>query len=164
MIPLNVTHQALFTEALQLKLKGHKTVQPEVTVADAKPKTPLRETLSSLLSFFAESYRTTFGFNEGPPLHDALTIAYVSRPELFKTIRYRVDIDCSTGLGVGQTVVDVFNYRTCDNSWGSTGRNVLVAVDVDVGYQLVSLSYCFLIQLTMEIHRCLVSSICSLRL
>ncbi|KAF9506488.1 hypothetical protein BS47DRAFT_1378108 [Hydnum rufescens UP504] len=96
------------------------------------PTTPLRETLSSLLSFFAESYRTTFGFIDGPPLHDALTIAYVSKPELFETIRYRVDVDCSTSLGVGQTVVDVFNYRTCEDNWGSAGKNVLVAIDVDV--------------------------------
>ena len=140
MIPLNVTHRALLTEALHLKLKGYNSLPPEVTVAGAKPATPLRETLSSLLSFFADSYRTTFGFNDGPPLHDALTIAYVSKPELFKTIRYRVDIDCSTGLGVGQTVADVFNYRTCDSTWGSTGKNVLVAVDVDVSPQLVSYS------------------------
>jgi len=132
MIPLNVTHRALLTEALQLKLKGYDAISSRITVTDAKPTTPLRETLSSLLSFFAESYRTTFGFIDGPPLHDALTVAYVSKPELFKTIRYRVDIDCSTGLGVGQTVVDVFNYRTCEDNWGSAGKNVLVATDVDV--------------------------------
>ena len=44
--------------------------------------TTLRRTLSTNLSFFAEAYKRKYGM-PGPPLHDALTVAYISNPELF---------------------------------------------------------------------------------
>lgn len=46
---------------------------------------------SSVISFFAGTYKSTFGFDQGPPLHDALTITYVSHPELFKVRHFRVE-------------------------------------------------------------------------
>ena len=131
MIPLNVTHTALLTPDMHTRLRGHN---PASSDSDLPAKTPLRHTLSTLVQFFADAYRSTFGFTSGPPLHDALTIAYISRPDLFRTTRYRVDVDCSPhgSLSMGQTVVDVWNYRICDDSWGSSGKNALVAEEVDV--------------------------------
>lgn len=135
MIPLNVTHQAILTIQQHIKMKGHSAeLEPGADLLSRPSTTPFRNTLSTMLSFFASAYESTFGFVEGPPLHDPLTIAYIAYPEIFKTKRYRVDVDCSPhgALGVGQTVVDVWNYRECDDTWGSGGKNVLVAEDVDV--------------------------------
>ncbi len=54
--------------------------QPEA----APPATPFRQAVQQLLLFFAETYRTVFGFAEGPPLHDPCAVAYVLAPHLFK--------------------------------------------------------------------------------
>ena len=69
---------------------------------------------------------------EGPPLHDALTIAYIAKPEIFQVKRFRVDVEMGGNHGVGQTVVDVWNYRKTDDSWGPSGKNCLVAQGLDV--------------------------------
>lgn len=118
MIPLNVTHTAIFTPAHMQRLDPART--------------PLRHTLSTLLSFFAHAYRDVFGFADGPPLHDALTIAYLARPELFKSRRQHVDVELRGEHSAGETVVDVWDYRRSDDSWGKTGRNCVVAEAVDV--------------------------------
>lgn len=58
---------------------------PMTPTRDALPiraATTLRHTLSTNLSFFADAYKRKYGM-PGPPLHDALTIAYISNPELF---------------------------------------------------------------------------------
>ncbi|KAF9006641.1 Inosine/uridine-preferring nucleoside hydrolase domain-containing protein [Cyathus striatus] len=131
MIPINVTHTAIVTREIHAEL-----LSPGID-ANAENRLPpassnLRHTLSTLISFFAESYKSTFGFAAGPPLHDALTLAYVSQPELFRTKRYRVDAELTGAHTIGETVVDIWNYRSCDNSWGRNGKNCLVAEYVDV--------------------------------
>lgn len=132
-MPLNVTHTAIVTKAVHRRL-----LCPDLSSAaqDASSlpaaATPLRHTLSTLISYFADAYKATFGFNDGPPLHDPLTIAYVSRPDLFQCHRYRVDVELSGAHTTGETVVDMWNYRSCDDSWGPTGKNCIVAERVDV--------------------------------
>ncbi|GLB34085.1 putative inosine-uridine preferring nucleoside hydrolase [Lyophyllum shimeji] len=130
MIPINVSHTAIVTNALhqQLLCPG----APPDTEILPPPATNLRHTLSTLITHFAAAYKTVFGFNDGPPLHDALTIAYVSQPELFKTIRKRVDVELTGTHTMGETVVDVWNYQPCDDSWGVTGKNCLVGQSLDV--------------------------------
>ncbi|KZV82359.1 uridine nucleosidase [Exidia glandulosa HHB12029] len=118
MIPLNVTHTAIFTTAHMERLN------PTLT--------PLRHTLSTLLFFFAHAYRDVFGFLEGPPLHDALTIAYLVKPELFTGKRQHVDIELHGERTAGETVVDVWDYLKIDASWGRTGRNCFVTETLDV--------------------------------
>ncbi|KAF5333546.1 hypothetical protein D9611_002721 [Ephemerocybe angulata] len=133
MVPLNVTHTAIVTKALHSLLLDPKVkVQSQDQTELPKPATPLRHTLSTLISFFAASYKSTFGFDSGPPLHDALTIAYVAKPELFNATRYRVDIELSGTHTVGETVVDMWKYRPCDDTWGRHGRNCLVAESLNV--------------------------------
>src|SRR5215813_8233146 len=106
MIPINVTHQVIFTRDQHLRL-----LDPAVNVANFQGNsklpqaiTPLRLTLSSILLFFAETYKSTFGFADGPPLHDALTIAYIVDRELFTCKRYRVDVELSGTHTSGATV------------------------------------------------------------
>ena len=121
MIPINVTHTAIATSAVQRRLSSFGSSSSE-----------LRHTLSTLITFFANSYKNTFGFVDGPPLHDPLTIAFVSRPDLFNCRRYRVDVELGGTHTSGETVVDVWDYRHCDQSWGPLGKNCLVAQSVDV--------------------------------
>ncbi|KAI9000778.1 nucleoside hydrolase [Trametes punicea] len=131
MIPLNVTHTAIVTHAVHHRLLN-PNIPPSIDGTLPTAATPLRHMLSTLIHFFTESYKTTFGFMDGPPLHDALTIAYVAAPELFACRRFRVDVELSGAHTLGETVVDVWNYRSCDNSWGRHGRNCQVAERVDV--------------------------------
>ena len=131
MIPLNVTHTAIVTDAVHRRLldPAHQT-QADAPLPPAS--TPLRHTLSTLMSYFAAAYKATFGFMYGPPLHDALTVAYVSRPDLFKCQRYRVDIELAGTHTTGETVVDIWDYRSCDDTWGPTGKNCMVAESLNV--------------------------------
>jgi uridine nucleosidase len=61
-----------------------------------------------------------------------LTIAYVSKPELFTLKRYRVDVELTGAHSSGQTVADVYGYLKVDDTWGRTGKNCEVATDLDV--------------------------------
>ncbi|KAI0650500.1 nucleoside hydrolase [Trametes meyenii] len=131
MIPLNVTHTAIVTDAIHHRLLNPR-VPPSVDGILPPPATPLRHMLSTLIHFFTESYKSTFGFMDGPPLHDALTVAYIAAPELFTCRRFRVDVELSGAHTVGETVVDIWNYRSCDNSWGRNGKNCMVAEKLDV--------------------------------
>ncbi|KAI0053783.1 nucleoside hydrolase [Auriscalpium vulgare] len=128
MIPLNVTHQAIVGPSIQARLLNPST---SVLPTD-QASSPLRHTLSTLITFFKDTYRSTFGFTEGPPLHDALTIAYVSRPDLFSCTRYRVDIELEGKHTTGETVADVWGYQETDDTWGVTGKNCDVALGLDV--------------------------------
>ncbi|KAL0950278.1 hypothetical protein HGRIS_010258 [Hohenbuehelia grisea] len=129
MMPLNVTHTAIVTADVHSRL-----LSPAPSKVDELPpaSSSLRRTLSTLVTFFADAYKSTFGFNDGPPLHDALTIAYIAHPDLFKATRYRVDIELAGAHTIGETVVDIWHYRSCDSSWGAQGRNCLVAQSVNV--------------------------------
>jgi uridine nucleosidase len=128
MIPLNVTHKAIVTDSLLDQVINWNPPKAHSGVASSR----LRHTLSTLISFFKEAYKSTFAFTDGPPLHDALTVAYVSQPELFTTRRYRVDVELSGTHTLGQTVADVWEYLKVDDTWGRTGKNCEVAMDLDV--------------------------------
>ena len=133
MIPLNVTHTAIFTKEHHTALLNPAFVDLQTSASElGKASTPLRHMLSTLISFFAGSYESTFGFNLGPPIHDALTVAYVSRPDLFQSKRYRVDVELNGAHTAGETVADIWNYRQTDNTWGRDGKNCLVAETMDV--------------------------------
>ncbi|TCD69992.1 Uridine nucleosidase 1 [Steccherinum ochraceum] len=132
MVPLNVTHTAIVTKALQARLLDPDTPPTHLDEPLPKATTTLRHMLSTLISFFADTYESTFGFDQGPPLHDALTIAYAAHPEIFSCRRFRVDVELSGSHTAGETVVDMWNYRQCDDSWGSNGKNCLVAESLKV--------------------------------
>ncbi|KAJ3820650.1 uridine nucleosidase [Lentinula raphanica] len=154
MIPLNVTHTAIFTREIQLGLlrpeNPHSTDRTEQLSANSTSSslphaaTPLRHTLSTLITFFSSTYVSTFGpqFASGPPLHDALTIAYVACPELFsEKKRHRVDVELSGMYTRGETVVDLYGYRDDEwknyddddgRSWGREGKNCIVVQALNV--------------------------------
>jgi uridine nucleosidase len=134
MLPLNVTHKAIVTNAVHAKLMNSTAhdAPPGAQAASGDCGSQLRYTLSTLISAFKEAYQSVFGFMDGPPLHDALTIAYVSKPELFTLKRYRVDVELTGAHSSGQTVADVYGYLKADDTWGRTGKNCEVATDLDV--------------------------------
>jgi uridine nucleosidase len=149
-IPLNITHLAVVTPSILVRV--HSAADGDPT--SSKPRTNLRHTLSTLINFFADSYRSTFGF-ASPPLHDALAVMYVSRPDLFTTRRFRVDVELSGAYTAGETVVDVWNYRKTDDSWGSSGKNCAVAQSLDVSVIFTLVAHRRILTLP---HRFLLSS------
>ncbi|GAA6020199.1 hypothetical protein JCM10207_004366 [Rhodosporidiobolus poonsookiae] len=149
MAPLNVTHTALFRTSDHSTLLVPPSALPSLpeTTPDAstpaKAHTPLRHTLSTLLTFFAQTYATVFAFHDGPPVHDALCIAWLVHPEMFKGKRYRVDVEIEGKWTQGTTSVDLYNYRDEEltawkedpeskASWGRFGKNVYVLEELDV--------------------------------
>ncbi|KAL4076299.1 Inosine/uridine-preferring nucleoside hydrolase domain-containing protein [Scleroderma citrinum] len=129
MVPLNVTHTAIATQAIHTRLCA--SVDQDST-SNIAPSTDLRLMLSSLITFFAHTYKEVYGFEDGPPLHDALTIAFVSNPDLFRSRRYHVDVECHGQHTTGETIVDFWDFEKCDETWGVGGKNCLVLESLEV--------------------------------
>lgn len=93
MVPLEVTHQALATPDIIQRLRS---AQKTVTTLAA-----------DLLAFFAEAYRTTFGF-AAPPVHDPCAVAAVIDPTIVPTQLMHVDVETVGTFTAGRTVCDVY--------------------------------------------------------
>jgi len=108
MIGLDVTHKALFTRAHADRLRG--TGKAGRVVAE-------------LSDFFQLFHERRYGMN-GSPIHDALAVAHVIDPTLVGIIPCNVEVETSSRLCDGRTVVD---------RWGVTGKpaNAHVGIDVD---------------------------------
>jgi inosine-uridine nucleoside N-ribohydrolase len=108
MVGLDVTHRALLTDAHAARLRAAGRVG--ALVAD-------------LHQFYSRVHRTRYGW-DGAPVHDAMALAHVLRPDLLTTRELNVEIECGSELCRGRTVVDVD---------GRSGRtpNAHVATDVD---------------------------------
>jgi len=108
MVGLDVTHQALLTDEHAAGLRENGRVGS--VVAD-------------LLDFYGTFHKQVYDF-EGSPIHDAVAVAQVIRPDLLELRPLNVEIDRASELCRGRTVVDV---------WKRTGReaNARVAVGID---------------------------------
>ena len=108
MIGLDVTHQALMTpeHAERLRASGRTG-----------------RMVAELFDFFHRFHVGTYGF-AGSPIHDAVALAHVFRPDLVQTEHRHVAIDCQSELCRGRTVVDL---------WRRTGYapNAHVGVEID---------------------------------
>ncbi len=91
MIPLDCTHQALTTRVRLEKLRAFGT--------------PVAEAFYHLLKFNKIFDEQKYGW-EGGPLHDATVIAYLLDPAMFSGRMVHVDVECSSALTLGMTVVD----------------------------------------------------------
>jgi pyrimidine-specific ribonucleoside hydrolase len=80
--------------------------------------------VAPLLRFFAQANRDIFGF-AGAPLHDALAVAHLLRPEVIRTRRMNVEIETVGEFTRGRTVADVY---------GISGRvpNAEVALELNL--------------------------------
>lgn len=95
MCGLNVTHQALAT--------------PEVVARFEGLGTPLGHMCAELLTFFASTYRTLWGFPH-PPLHDPVAVARVIDPGLVHCVDANVVVELHGRYTRGATVVDLERY------------------------------------------------------
>jgi inosine-uridine nucleoside N-ribohydrolase len=94
MVPLEVTHRALATEQIIARLRATNR-----TVANFA---------ADLLIFFADRYRTVFGFT-APPVHDPCAVARVIEPDIVATSLMHVDIEVKGELTGGRTVCDIYH-------------------------------------------------------
>jgi inosine-uridine nucleoside N-ribohydrolase len=106
MVGLDITHKALFTTAHIGRLAGR-----------------VGEMVTELLRFYDRFHREVYGF-DGSPIHDAVAVAHILRPDVVETKRLNVEIDVESELSRGRTVVDL---------WRRTERepNAHVGVDID---------------------------------
>jgi pyrimidine-specific ribonucleoside hydrolase len=109
MVGLDVTNRAVLTRADADRLRAGGTVGKAAA-----------ELLDFYLGFYEEAYE-----HGGAPIHDALAIAQVLRPELLKCLDRHVEIELE-GICRGRTVVDMRQRTTL------LEPNAHVAVDVDV--------------------------------
>jgi len=91
MAGLDVTHQALMLPADVARLEGLGN-RAGLVFAD-------------LMRFFAIHHRDRYGW-EGPPVHDAVAVAWLLDPGLVDSRRLRVDVEVGDGLTRGRTVAD----------------------------------------------------------
>nr|WP_314090365.1 nucleoside hydrolase [uncultured Shinella sp.] len=109
MMPLDVTHKVLTLKSRVARLRE----------IGNRPATALVEMLEFFERFDVEKYGS-----DGGPLHDPTVIAYLLKPELFAGRDCNVEVETTSPLTSGMTVVDW---------WQVTGRrhNARVMKDVD---------------------------------
>jgi len=117
MMPLDVTHQALTTDARVARFRALGTA-----AGDA---------VAGMLDFFDRHDQAKYG-TDGAPLHDPCVIAYLLLPDLFTGRRCHVAIEHRSELTMGMTVIDW---------WGVTGNepNAMVMrwIDADAFFALL---------------------------
>ena len=108
MVPLEVTHTALVTPEIRARLLWGKHPPSDASHGDsggARRPSRFRALVDELMRFFASSYEEVFGF-EHPPLHDPCAVYAAIAPDAFEWRSVRVDVETSSALTAGQTVVD----------------------------------------------------------
>ena len=106
---LDITHKVLSTEERVARIGELKNAVADATVG--------------MLSFF-HRYDTEKYSSQGTPLHDPCTVAWLLKPDLFKTRHCNVSVETESELTMGHTAVDF---------WHVTDRpkNVSWAFDID---------------------------------
>jgi inosine-uridine nucleoside N-ribohydrolase len=110
MVGLDVTNRAVLTAEHAARLRDAGEVGAAVAAM-----------LNFYLGFYLQAYD-----HGGAPIHDAVALAHVIRPELLETLDRHVEIDHGPGLCRGRTVVDMRRRTVLPEP------NARVAVDVDV--------------------------------
>ncbi|MDJ0759190.1 MAG: nucleoside hydrolase [Woeseiaceae bacterium] len=114
---LDVTHKVLSTRERVARIRGIGNAVSDAT--------------AGMLSFFQRHDSKKYGA-DGAPLHDPCTVAWLLKPELFKTKPVNVSVETDSELTIGHTAVDF---------WHVTSRPVNVDwaydVDADGFYELL---------------------------
>ena len=118
MMGLDVTHQVLSTEERVARI--------------GEINNPVAAATVGMLSFF-HRYDTEKYASQGTPLHDPCTVAYLLRPDLFKTRLCNVAVETESELTIGHTAVDFWHVT-------DRPRNVNWAYEVDADgfYELLT--------------------------
>jgi inosine-uridine nucleoside N-ribohydrolase len=109
MVGLDVTNRAVLGREHSARLRAAGRVG--AAAADM---------LDVYLRFYGAAYD-----HGGSPIHDAVAVAYLVRPELLDTVERHVAVELAHGLCRGRTVVDMRRRRSLPPP------NARVAVDVD---------------------------------
>ncbi|MBC7634933.1 MAG: nucleoside hydrolase [Acetobacteraceae bacterium] len=109
MIPLDVTHRALATDA---RLAAIAAIDNQASRA-----------VSAMLNFSERFDRVKYGW-DGAPVHDPNVIAYLLRPELYTGRQINVAVELASELTLGMTVVDYWQIT-------QRPRNVFYVRDMD---------------------------------
>jgi inosine-uridine nucleoside N-ribohydrolase len=116
LVGLDVTHRALLGADVERRLRAAGVVGSFV---------------ADLNVFFTRYHRKTYGW-DGAPIHDAVALATLIRPDLVETRHRNVEVELESDLCRGRTVVDL---------WNRTGRtpnaHVGVAVDAEAFFELL---------------------------
>jgi inosine-uridine nucleoside N-ribohydrolase len=119
--------QVVFDSELDVTMIGLEVTHKAVTGADVQRRLreagPIGVFVAELVDFFTVYHRQTYGW-DGAPIHDAVAVAHVFRPDLVETKLRNVEVERVSDLCRGRTVVDL---------WLRTGRpaNAHVGVDLD---------------------------------
>jgi purine nucleosidase len=93
--------------------------------------TPVAEAVAAMLSFYDKSVSENYGA-PGGALHDPCPVAWLIEPNLFRGSQVNVEVETTSELTLGMTVVDM---------WGVTGRPTntlwMREVDADGFYDLL---------------------------
>ncbi len=115
MVGLDVTHEAI--------------VGPE-RVERFRRMGRVGKVVAEWLDFYSGYHRETYGWN-GPPVHDALAVASVIRPELLETAHRRVVVDTESELCRGRTVVDLYpRAKSTPNAHVAVGVDAAAFLDL----------------------------------
>jgi inosine-uridine nucleoside N-ribohydrolase len=119
----------IFESGLDLTMVGldvtNKAVLRNEDAASLRGSGPVGDAAAAMLEFYLGFYNEAYEHG-GAPIHDALAMAYVFRPELLTVEDRHVVVDTTSGPCRGRTVVDM-RRRT-----KGPAPNAHVAVDVDV--------------------------------
>ena len=110
MVGLDVTNRAVLTHEHAGRLRDAGRVGAAV---------------AAMLDFYLGFYLAAYDHG-GAPIHDAVAVSHVIRPELLETLERHVEIDHGPGLCRGRTVVDMRRRTALPEP------NARVAVDVNV--------------------------------
>jgi inosine-uridine nucleoside N-ribohydrolase len=111
MVGLDVTNKAVLSNADAESLRGAG---------------PVAEAAADMLDFYLGFYNEAYEHG-GAPIHDAVALAHVFRPDFLTVEDRHVEVDTSEGPCRGRTVVDM-RRRT-----SGPDPNAHVAVDIDAG-------------------------------
>lgn len=116
MVGLDVTHQALVTPAHAERLRATGRVG---------------EVVAELLDFYGRFHQRVYDF-AGSPVHDAVAVAHVVRPDLLETVWRNVEIELESELCRGMTVADLLERTDREPN-----AHVAVGINADGFVELV---------------------------
>lgn len=106
-------------------------VLPKVVERMAAIDNEASDLFVKLMKVYNENQQRIFGL-PGGPLHDPLTIAYLTDPKVIKTKHVHCTIDLSHGQSYGRTNCDMFAYQG-----GHANTYVATEVDVDRFWDII---------------------------
>jgi inosine-uridine nucleoside N-ribohydrolase len=119
----------VFASGLDVTMVGLDVTNRAVLTRDhaerLRPQGPVGAAVAAMLDFYGAFYARAYDHG-GCPVHDAVAVARVVRPELVRTAPRHVEVDTSSGLCRGRTVVDTRRRTALPEP------NAQVAVEVDV--------------------------------